>query len=395
MAKLQKLNQKQINEAAKEAPATGYRLIDGGGLSLHVRAGGSMYWAVQVTVKAPFGQGKRVEVGLGPYPALTLAKAREQANEVRALAATGIDSREGKKATIVANHQVKVTFEEVCKLAFEAKKGELKGDGKNGRWYSPLTLHAIPTLGSRPIEELTQHDIVNTLRPIWNTKAATAAKTADRIGLVFKHAAAMDLDVSLETVPKTRILLGKQGHKAVPMEAMKWQDVPEFYASLDDRYVSHLALKFLILTGCRSYTIRHAKAANIIDGVWWIPAEDMKGGQAFEVPLSTEAQRIATLAPVKDGYLFPSPKKGVISDMATLEVMRGRGLTCVPHGFRSTLRDWLTEEMDISWDTREKILAHQVGTSVSRAYDRSKDLKRRAVAMEAWALHCTSGVANG
>ncbi|NSZ83632.1 integrase arm-type DNA-binding domain-containing protein [Agrobacterium tumefaciens] len=400
MAQMHKLTQKQINEAARKPCDTAYRMSDGSGLSLMVRPGGSMYWSVQVTIKVPYGQGKRVEVGLGPYPSLALADAREAANGVRDTAASGIDPRAAKTAALVAATAPapsRPTLEAVCKLTFEAKKAELKGGGVNGRWYSPLELHLLPELGQTPIEEITPAMLVNVLRPLWLTKGETASKVIDRLGMAFKYASAMDLDVSLETMLKVKVLLGAQPRRPQHIPSMPWQEVPAFYASLNEDLVTHLALKFLILTGARSYPVRFARADEMRDNVWWIPAANMKGGEAFEIPLSTEAQRLVTLAAesARDGYLFPSPKKGVISDTATIELMKGRELSYRPHGFRSSLRDWMTEETDTPWDTKEKVLAHKVGDATSRAYDRTKDLKRRATIMEAWSQHCTKAVING
>jgi len=399
MAKLHKLNQKQINEAQRNTPDKDYRLSDGGGLSLHVRTKGSLYWAVQVTVKVSYGRGKRVEVGLGHYPDIDLKGAREAAQVMRTLASDGIDPRQDRKEKRAQQQKFRPTFGQVCELAFEAKKADLKGEGVNGRWMSPLKIHLLPTFGEVPIEEITQHDLVETLKPIWHTKASTASKCLDRSGLAFKHAAAMDLDVSLETVPKARILLGKQRHKSESIPSMPWQEVPHFYASLSEELVSHLALKLLILTGARSSPVRHAHVDQFVDGVWNIPADNMKGGEAFEIPLSSEAQRIVDIASKQSteqgGRLFMAPHQlNVISDMAMSQLMKGRFLEYRPHGFRSTMRDWLTEETECPYDTREKILAHKVGNRVTQAYDRSKDLKRRAIYMQAWADYVTAKVAD-
>ncbi|MBG6206269.1 integrase [Labrenzia sp. EL_126] len=389
MAAIHRLTQKDINNAQRGIERDS-RLSDGGGLSLHLRQRGAMYWSVQVTIKAPVGQGKRIEVGLGRYPDVTLKRARELASEARGLAREGIDVREERKRRIRDNQRKGRTFKELCEEAFKAQKAKLKGGGKNGRWMSPLEIHAIPKIGDTPIEELDQRDLANLLKPIWHSKAPTAAKCIDRIGIVFKHAAAADLDVSLETVPKARVLLGAQDHVVKNIEAMAWQDVPDFYTSLVDDNTVQLALMLLILTGARSYAIRFAHASQFQDGIWTIPAANMKGqkGKAkdFSIPISKEAQRVVMLARdrSKCGYLFPSPRKGVISDMAMSKFMKEQKLACRPHGFRSTLRDWMTEETDAPFDTRERVLAHKIGDRTTQAYDRSDDLKRRAVYMERW-----------
>lgn len=394
VTKLHKLTQKQINEAQRTACEKEYRLSDGGGLSLHVRPAGALYWAVEVTIKANVGRGKRVAIGLGHYPDIDLKTARTLASDARTTASEGVDPREARKAKIADKQKERLTFRDVFLATFEAKKPDLKDAGKAGNWDSPVRLYALPKLGDTPIEDITQHDLVETLRPIWQTKVSIAGKCMDRVGLTFKHAAAMDLDVSLETVPKARILLGKQKHKPKSIPAMPWPDVPTFYDTLNEDLVSHLALKLVILTGSRSGSVRMAHVDQFDGDVWSIPADNMKGGEAFEIPLSTEAQRVVAHAieNSRDGFLFPSPVKGVISDMAMAELMKGRGLVARPHGFRSTLRDWMTEETNTQWDTREKVLAHKVGNAVSRAYDRTTDLKRRAEIMELWGNFVTGKV---
>lgn len=127
--------------------------------------------------------------------------------------------------------------------AFEARKAQLKGDGKAGRWFSPLELHVLPKLGRVPVEELDQQDITNTLAPIWHTKADTARKAMNRLGIVMRHAAAMGLDVDMQATEKAKALLGKSRHQPKHVPAMDWREVPAFYQSLNEGTITNLALR--------------------------------------------------------------------------------------------------------------------------------------------------------
>jgi integrase len=279
--------------------------------------------------------------------------------------------------------------------AFESRKAELKGDGKAGRWFSPLQLHILPKLGKVPVAEIDQRDIRDTLAPIWHVKADTAKKALNRLSICFKHAAALGLDVDLQATEKAAALLGKQRHKVQNVPALHWQDVPAFYASLSDGSITHLALRLLILTGVRSGPLRFMRAAQVQGDIWTIPAEGMKGRKDatadFRVPLSSEALDVLAQAQrlARDGFMFPSIRKGVISDATMSRLMERREMAERPHGFRSSLRDWIAEATDTPHDIAETVLGHTVGGSVERAYRRTDFIDQRRVLMERWASHVT------
>ena len=152
-----------------------------------------------------------------------------------------------------------------------------------------------------------------------------------------------------------------------------------------------------MLTGSRSMPIRFAHVDQLKNDVWIIPAENMKAtvGKArdFHIPLSTEALSLWQTATqfARDGYLFPGTRKGVISDATMSRLMERRGLEARPHGFRSTLRTWLTDQTDASYEIGETILAHQVGNAVHRAYQHSDMLEQRRPYMEKWASYLVEG----
>lgn len=171
---------------------------------------------------------------------------------------------------------------------------------------------------------------------------------------------------------------------------MPWKDVPAFYQSLSDGTVTHLALRLLILTGVRSGPLRYIREAQIDGDVWTIPGEAMKGRKNatsdFRVPLSSEALAVIeqTRRHARGGYLFPSIRKGVISDMTMSKFMERAKLDYRPHGFRSSLRDWIAETTDTPHEVAETVLGHTVGGAVERAYRRTDYLEQRRAVMEAW-----------
>lgn len=374
----------------KTAPAGKH--CDGGGLWLVKRADGGGQWVLRITV-----HGRRREMGLGALSNVGLAAARDMAERWRAVAVSGRDpikerERQAREAARADN-----TLRVVALAAFEARKAELKGDGMAGRWFSPLELHVLPKLGKVPVQDIDQRDIRDTLAPIWHTKAPTAKKALDRLAIVFRHAAAEGLDVDLQVASKARLLLGKSRHETQNIPAMPWAEVPAFYESLDEPTLGHLALRLLILTGVRTKPVRFMRLEHIQGDIWTIPADLMKGriGQTndFRVPLSQEAQRVIELAKpfAREGYLFPSVRKGVISDTTMARLMERRGLEARPHGFRTALRVWLAETTDTPHEVAEMMIAHSTGNKVVLAYRRTDFLEQRQALLERWAAYVTGG----
>ncbi len=361
---------------------------DGAGLWLVKRDTGGAQWVLRVTI-----HGRRREMGLGGFPSLGLADARKLAERWRNVAAAGRDPVKEREAEERAARREDITLAILTADAFEARKAELKGDGLAGRWLSPLMLHVLPKLGKVPVTDLDQRDIRDTLAPLWHTKADTARKALNRLSIVMRHAAALGLDVDLQATDKAKALLGKTRHVAKNIPAMAWADVPDFYASLEEPTLTHLALRLLILTGVRSAPLRNIRLEQIEGDVWTVPAEGMKGRkgatEAFRVPLSVEAQRIIDLARphARNGFLFPNNRQGVISDMTLSRHMERRELEARPHGFRTSLRTWLAEATDAPHEVAEAMLAHVVDGGVVRAYRRTDYLEQRAKLSDRWAEH--------
>lgn len=359
---------------------------DGAGLWFIQRDDGGAQWMLRVTV-----HGRRREMGLGGYPTLSLASARSVAQRWRSVAAEGRDPVKEREAEARAARREDISLAVLTGDAFDARKAELKDDGKAGRWLSPLAGHVLPKLGKVPITDIDQRDIRDTLAPIWHTKADTARKALNRLSIVLRHAAALGLDVDLQATEKAKALLGKSRHQPRHIPAMPWSEVPKFYESLEEPSLSNLAMRLLILTGVRSKPLRFLKLEQIEKDVWTIPGDAMKGRKGatsdFRVPLSQEAHRVVELAlpHARHGFLFPNTRHGVISDMTLSRMMERRKLDARPHGFRSSLRDWLAEATDAPHEVAEAILGHVTDSGVVRAYRRTDFLEQRRVLAERWA----------
>ena len=375
----------KLTNAELKGKAPG-KYSDGGGLWFHMRRDGGAQWALRYTIF-----GRRHEMGLGSYPDVSLKAVRQEAEKWRAVVRDGKDAiKERQRQRREAERNMHI-LSDVALDAFKSRKAELKGDGKAGRWFSPLELHVLPKLGKMPVSQIDQRDIRDTLAPIWHDKADTARKAMNRLSICMRHAAALGLDVDLQATDKAKALLGKQRHTAKNIPALHWQDVPAFYQSLDGGSVTELALRLLILTAVRSFPLRNLHLDQIEGDIWTIPAEAMKGRRGatndFRVPLSQEAQAVISEATpmARGGFLFPGVRKGVISDMTMSKFMERRGMAERPHGFRSSFRDWVAEATNTPHDVAETALGHVVGGAVERSYRRTDFLEQRSSLAARWA----------
>ncbi len=370
----------------KSAPPGKY--LDGHGLWLLKRHDGGAQWILRLTIN-----GRRREMGLGSLEDVSLSQARILARNARGELAEGKDPIKERAARKRAASRSDTSLRKMAEEAFEARKAELKGDGVAGRWFSPLEKHVLPRLGKMPVEEIDAREIKDTLSPIWHEKADAARKAVNRLGIVLKYAAALGLDVDLQATQKAKALLGKTRHVPRNIPALSWQQVPEFYASLDEPSITQLALRFLILTAARSGEVRFLNDDELDGTVWVIPGERMKGGVEHRIPLSDEALKVIELARPfeRGGYIFPSVRKGVLSDAAMSRYMDRRGLEARPHGFRSSFRTWCAEATSVPREVAETALAHSTGGAVERSYRRTDYLEQREILMQRWADHVTGG----
>lgn len=361
------------------------KYADGQGLWFIKRTKHSGKWVLRLSVG-----GKRREMGLGQWPEVSIALAREYAANARRQLREGIDPIDQRQKQ--KQRPIRITFKEAVTGCFEARKAELKNDGKAGRWLSPLTVHILPKLGKRAVEDINQLDIKRILEPIWHTKPEAARKALNRINITLKHAAALGIDVDLQAAMKARALLGKQRHVAKHIPSLPYKDAPAFYRWLCTKpHMSCIALRFLILTAARTSEVRFASIYETEEDIWLIPPERTKTGKEHRIPLTDIALQVIEIAKQTDGQtlLFPSPTGKPMSDATMSRFMEREGYKERPHGFRATFRTWVEEQTETSFEVKEAALGHVVGSDTVRAYQRSDLLEKRRVLMEGWAQFVT------
>lgn len=379
--------------ALKIKEAAPGKLEDGGGLRLLKKAEDAGSWVYRYSYL-----GRRREMGLGPWPALTLAAARRLRDRWEAELAAGRDPLSVREAERAAERAAQArrdpTLAEAADMVLAARAATLRDGGARGRWLSPLSLHVLPKIGKRAISTITPEDVRDVLRPIWRAKHPTALKAVERLRIVFAECKLMGLPADPFTVDAARRQLGAVIYRAEPTPATPWQDMPALYKRLGTGIVSHDCLRFTMLTLVRLNGTRRALASEIDGDVWTVPAERVKGREgrveAFRVPLSPAALALVqTCAEAHGDVLFPGLRGEPITDRALEKALTVLGETGRPHGFRASFRTW-AEDTGVPWEVAETILGHTIKGKVERAYARSDLLDRRRPVMEAWAAFLSS-----
>jgi hypothetical protein len=206
---------------------------------------------------------KRREMGLGTWPTVSLADARKERDRWALVLNQGndpISERKAEKdAAIAAMAKRDPTLEELTKEVFEAYKSSLRKDGTSGRWMSPLKIHVFPTLGSRPVSTINQHDIRDALKPIWKTKHPTAEKALQRLRMIFREGRHYGYECDPMTVEAAKSMLGIVQHKTQHLRSVPWQDIPQLYAWLSNQGSTASCLQFMVLTLVRASGCRQAR----------------------------------------------------------------------------------------------------------------------------------------
>lgn len=364
----------------------------GDGLYLDVSAKGGRSWLVRVQ-----HAGKRRDIGLGSERLVSLADARTAALHIKRQVMAGLDPVAERRAVKFA--AVVPTF----KLAAEAYHAEhaptWRNDKHAAQVLASLQTYAFPTLGATRVDAIELPDVRGVLDPIWLAKPETARRVRQRIGAVLDWAVGKGYRAASLNVASLSKSLPRQPKTDIHFEAMAWRDVPAFirtmHASPKGSETVKLALEFLILTAARSGEVRGALWSEIdrAESVWRIPAERMKGNRSHNVPLTPRAlailDRMAELRPGKAELIWPGQSlKKPVSDMTLTAAMRRMGLSAVPHGFRSSFRDWVSDATTHAESLAEAALAHANGNKTEAAYARSDLLEKRRAMMADWAAHC-------
>lgn len=366
------------------------------GLYLYVNAAGARSWVLRTMV----GE-KRRHMGLGGFPDISLAKAREKARSAREEIAQGIDpiaQRMAAASLLRAQQATEKTFEQAAQGYIEAHSDTWKNAKHRSQWTSTLETYAYPFMGKLLVRDVGQEHVLNALEPIWKTKNETASRLRGRIENVLDWATVRKyrtgenparwkghLDMLLPASSKVQKV---EHHRALPFESM-----PNFIIELRKRQgTAARALEFAILCAARSGEVRGAcwTEIDLATGVWTVPPIRMKSGKEHRVPLSEAAIRILNSHSHQEGndLVFPAPRGGQLSDMTLTAVMRRMEVDAVPHGFRSTFRDWVGECTNYPREVAEQALAHSLVSKVEAAYRRGDALEKRRQLMEDWAKFC-------
>ena len=357
----------------------------GFGLSLLVKqrsvGGFSKTWSQRVILG-----GKPVNIGLGAYPVVTLAEAREAALNNRRAIAKGRDPR--------ARSPRVPSFAEAAEQVIRIHaQGWKKGGKSEAQWRSSLNRFVLPYLGDRPVNEIQPRDVMSVLLPIWNALPETARRIRRRIGSVMKWAVAQGYRTDNPAGDALSAALPRNATAPRHFRALPFSEVSAALQKVRESRVypsRALCFEFLTLCAVRSGECRHARWEEIdIDGaVWTIPAERMKTGRTHRVPLSYQALRVLSKAWVFGEHpvlVFPAAQGGALNDASLSRLCRELDLGCVPHGMRSSFRDWAAECSDAPREVCELALAHVPANRVERAYRRSDLFDRRRKLMQEWA----------
>lgn len=375
--------------ARKAETAPPGRHGDGRGLFLYVKPSGARSWVLRYQV-----QGRRRDLGLGPYPDVSLAMARERASEARRLIAMGEDP-------IAKKQQAKPkTFRDAALELIESKRPGWKNAKHAAQWTATLEAYVFPKIGQVQVASIETADVIGALTPIWSKKPETANRVRQRIEAVIDYASALGIRTGDNParwrghldhlLPKPTKVRAVKHHPALPHA-----EIAQFMADLTLRKgVACRALGFTVLTAARSGETRGMTwgEVDLENLLWTIPADRMKAGKGHRVPLNAAA--LALLGPRNDdrALVFGSEAKPgkPISDMSMTAVLRRMGRDDITvHSFRSTFRDWAGETTGFPREVIEAALAHGIKDKAEAAYARSDLFDKRRDLMDAWASKAT------
>lgn len=390
-----------------ESVKPGTTLSDGGGLTLRCGAKGNTRWVLRYR---PGPKMNQREMGLGSFPATTLAQARKKAAAARDMVAAGLDpieeaqqAAEAAKAEAQAAQAEEMTFGRYADEIFlPTVLPNFSNAAHIQQWEATFRKHAA-SLRALPLAKVTRDDVLAVLRPIWTTKSVTATRSRERLERLFSHAtqngyfhadnpaAWRQFDATLPAPRK----LTRGHHASIPHD-----EIAPFIAELRTRQAESTAalmLEWIALSACRTGEARFGTWAELDLNrmVWTIPAERMKMRRDHVVPITErmavileEAKRRHGRDVAPEDWLFPGPRKGKpLSEMAAImQLKRMNYGQYTVHGLRATFKGWAATCTEFARELIEEQLAHQLG-AVERAYMRVSAVERRRPMMEAWASH--------
>jgi len=366
------------------------------GLQLLISKAGQKYWVHRYCFA-----GKRHDIALGCFPDVSVADVRKKLQEIRYKLNQGINPLHEKRAAKVClpeTNEIGITFKEFATETIRNKQVEWSNEKHIAQWENTLKDYAYPVIGDMQLNEIEMEHILTILTPIWETKTETASRLRGRLEWVLAAATTKRLRSGvnpatwrglLQTIlPAPKKFQKVRHHKALPYRAL-----PEFMARLREMDgVAALALEFLILNANRTSEVTDALRSEVQNDVWIIPAERMKARVEHRVPLCKRSMEIIEIAKVieQDSDFIFSRNRKKISNMAMPMLLRRMNVDATVHGFRSTFRDWVSEETLHSPEVAEKALAHTIRNHVEAAYRRGDLLDRRRQLLTDWEGFCES-----
>lgn len=342
--------------------------------------------------------GKRRNAGLGSFPSVGIADAAKKAMEMWDLISEGVDPLDQKR--IEDSNPCLPIFELAAKTLHQTRSDGWRNEKHAKQWISSLETFAFPKIGKMKLDQITPADVASVLKPIWVDKPETASRVKQRIhailawGWAHGHCKSNPVDVVDHLLPKQP----SKSTRTVHYPAMPWREIPKFIKdhihNPQDNEITRPMLEMLILTACRSGEVRGMRWSEIDESskIWTIPADRMKAHVEHRIPLTENALKILNKQRgLHKELIFPSPvAQKEMSNMALSELLRGlkatsqtTGRTATPHGFRSSFRDWASEN-GYSRDLAERTLAHTISNKVEAAYHRTDLLDQRREMMQAW-----------
>jgi integrase len=366
------------------------------GLQLLYKSSKTKYWLLRFAFN-----GKRHELGIGPFPEISPKEARQIAQAARTLIAKGenpLTSKLAQKAQIKALERKKIIFRDFATKCIEDKQSEWSSDKHAAQWSYSLEKFAFPVIGDMALDEIDTDDILKILTPIWKSKTETASRLRGRLEWILAAACTRKLRDGmnpalwrghLQTIlPAPKKMMEVRHHAALAYRAL-----PEFLTRLRNTDgVAALALEFAILNASRTGEVLGGLRSEVDEGIWTISANRMKARKEHRVPLTSRSLEILAIAKAIDEdsqYLFSRNGKS-LSNMAMPMLLRRLNSNVTVHGFRSTFRDWVSEETQHSPEVAEMALAHTIKNKVEAAYRRKDLLERRRILMQDWLDFCNS-----
>ena len=365
------------------------------GLHIWVKPNGTKYAIFRYNFN-----NKQHNISLGSFPSLSISEARIKAQLYRDQIDRGINPMDIKNDAKRHSEKVqakKITFREFAAECIKTKRAEWTNQKHGDQWEYTLEEFAYPIIGDKHLDEITMEDVLEILTPIWTTKTETASRLRGRLEWVLAAATTRKLRHGINPAQwknflQTILPAPNKVKKVVHHKALPYRQVPELIANLREMTtMASLALEFTILNASRTGEVIDGLRTEVMGDIWTIPASRMKARKEHRVPLCQRSLDILAIAKAMDGeskYLF-SVKGKKLTNMAMPMMLRRAKVDATVHGFRSSFRDWVSEETNHPSEVAEMALAHTITNTVERAY-RRKDLleKRRALLLD-WESYCS------